>query len=65
MIYSGPNTGVFSIGLGVLVGTALGATALAVPVSEVGKHFDDKKNTCYRISYCSCICWIFFSPTIY
>ena len=46
MIYSGPNTGVFfQIGLGVLVGTALGATALAVPVSEVGKHFDDKNRT--------------------
>ncbi len=46
MIYSGPNTGVyFQIGLGVLVGTALGATALAVPVSEVGKHFTDKNRT--------------------
>ena len=46
MIYSGPNTGIyFQIGLGVLVGTALGATALAVPVSEVGKHFTDKNRT--------------------
>ena len=46
MIYSGPNTGIFfQIGLGVLIGTALGATALAVPVSEVGKHFTDKNRT--------------------
>ena len=46
MIYSGPNTGIFfQISLGVLVGTALGATALAVPVSEVGKHFTDKNRT--------------------
>ena len=28
-----------------LIGTALGATALAVPVSEVGKHFTDKNRT--------------------
>ena len=40
MLYSGPNTGVFfQISLGVLVGTALGATAMSVPVSEVGKNF--------------------------
>ena len=46
MIYSGPNTGIFfQISLGVLVGTGLGATALAVPVSEVGKHFNDKNRT--------------------
>ncbi len=46
MIYSGPNTGIFfQISLGVLVGTALGATALAVPVSEVGKHFTNKNRT--------------------
>ena len=46
MLYSGPNTGIFfQISLGVLVGTALGATALAVPVSEVGKHFTDKNRT--------------------
>ncbi len=46
MIYSGPNTGIFfQISLGVLIGTALGATALAVPVSEVGKHFNDKNRT--------------------
>ncbi len=46
MIYSGPNTGIFfQIGLGVLIGTALGATALAVPVSEVGKHFTNQNRT--------------------
>ena len=35
----------FQISLGVLVGIALGATALAVPVSEVGKHFNDNNRT--------------------
>ncbi len=46
MLYSGPNTGIyFQISLGVLVGTALGATALSVPVSEVGKHFSNEKRT--------------------
>ncbi len=46
MIYSGHNTGIFfQISLGVLIGIALGATALAVPVSEVGKHFTDKNRT--------------------
>ena len=40
MIYSGPNTGIFfQIGLGVLVGTALGATALAVPSFRSWKTF--------------------------
>ena len=35
-LYAGPNTGIyFQISLGVLVGTALGATAIGVPVSEV------------------------------
>ena len=39
-LYNGPNTGIyFQLSLGVLVGTALGATAMSVPVSEVGKHF--------------------------
>ncbi len=46
MLYSGPNTGIFfQISLGVLVGTALGATAMSVPVSEVGKHFSNEKRT--------------------
>ena len=46
MLYSGPNTGIFfQISLGVLVGTALGATAMSVPVSEVGKHFSDEKRS--------------------
>ena len=46
MLYSGPNTGIFfQLSLGVLVGIALGATAIAVPVSEVGKHFTDKNRT--------------------
>tara|TARA_B100000963_G_scaffold326969_1_gene314402 strand:- start:2932 stop:4167 length:1236 start_codon:yes stop_codon:yes gene_type:complete len=46
MLYSGPNTGIFfQLSLGVLVGIALGATAIAVPVSEVGKHFSNKNRT--------------------
>ena len=46
MLYSGPNTGIyFQISLGVLVGTALGATAMSVPVSEVGKHFPNETRT--------------------
>ena len=46
MLYSGPNTGIFfQISLGIMVGTALGATAMSVPVSEVGKHFSNEKRT--------------------
>ena len=46
MLYSGPNTGIFfQISLGVLIGTALGATAMSVPVSEVGKHFSNEKRS--------------------
>ena len=45
-LYSGPNVGIFfQISLGVLIGTALGATAMSVPVSEVGKHFSNEKRT--------------------
>ncbi len=46
MLYSGPNTGIyFQLALGVLIGIALGATAIGVPVSEVGKHFPNKTRT--------------------
>ena len=46
MLYTGPNTGIFfQISLGVLVGTALGATAMSVPVSEVGKHFPNESRS--------------------
>jgi len=46
MLYSGPNTGIFfQLSLGVLVGTALGATAMSVPVSEVGKHFPNESRS--------------------
>ncbi len=46
ILYAGPNTGIyFQISLGVLVGTALGATAIGVPVSEVGKHFPNETRT--------------------
>ncbi len=46
MLYSGPNTGIyFQISLGILIGIALGATAISVPVSEVSKHFPNEKRT--------------------
>ena len=46
LLYNGPNTGIyFQISLGVLVGIALGATAIGVPVSEVGKHFPNETRT--------------------
>ncbi len=46
MLYSGPNTGIyFQLALGVLIGIALGATAIGVPVSEVGKHFSNETRT--------------------
>ncbi len=46
LIFSGPNTGIyFQLSVGVLVGIALGATAMSVPVSEVGKHFPNEKRT--------------------
>ena len=45
-LYSGPNTGIyFQLSLGVLIGTALGATAMSVPVSEVGKHFPNESRS--------------------
>jgi MFS family permease len=46
MLYTGPNTGIFfQLSLGVLIGTALGATAMSVPVSEVGKHFPNESRS--------------------
>ena len=46
MLYSGPNTGIyFQLALGVMIGIALGATAIGVPVSEVGKHFPNETRT--------------------
>ena len=46
MLYNGPNTGIFfQLSTGVLIGAALGATAMSVPVSEVGKHFPNEKRT--------------------
>ncbi len=46
MLYSGPNTGIFfQISFGVLIGIALGATAMSVPVSEVGKHFPNESRS--------------------
>ncbi len=46
MLYTGPNTGIFfQLSLGVLVGIALGGTAMSVPVSEVGKHFPNESRS--------------------
>ena len=40
LLYSGPNTGLFfQLDLGILVGIGLGATAISIPISIVGKHF--------------------------
>ena len=40
LLYSGPNTGIFfQINLGLFVGIGLGATAISIPISIVGKHF--------------------------
>jgi MFS family permease len=39
-LYSGPNTGIFfQLDLGILIGIGLGATAISIPISIVGKHF--------------------------
>jgi MFS family permease len=39
-LYIGPNTGLFfQLELGVLIGIGLGATAISIPISIVGKHF--------------------------
>ena len=39
-LYSGPNTGLFfQLDLGILIGIGLGATAISIPISIVGKHF--------------------------
>ena len=39
-LYNGPNTGLFfQLDLGILVGIGLGATAVSIPISIVGKHF--------------------------
>ena len=40
LLYSGPNTGLFfKLDLGILIGIGLGATAISIPISIVGKHF--------------------------
>ncbi len=39
-LYSGPNTGIFfQLDLGILIGIGLGATAISIPITIVGKHF--------------------------
>ena len=66
MLYAGPNTGIyFQISLGVLVGIALGATAIGVPVSEVGKHYPNESRTIATGCNSCCISWLFFISIIY
>jgi MFS family permease len=36
---------IFTISMGVIIGTALGGTAVSVPVAVVGKYFSDKNRT--------------------
>ena len=39
------SNSIFLISMGVVIGTALGATAVSVPVTAVGKYFSDKNRT--------------------
>jgi MFS family permease len=39
------SNSIFLISMGVVIGTALGATAVSVPVAAVGKYFSDKNRT--------------------
>ena len=46
MLYSQYNTGLYFVtGMGVLIGIALGATAISIPVSVVAKHFPQSNRT--------------------
>ena len=46
MLVSEYNTGLYFVtGIGVLIGVALGATAISIPVSVVAKHFNDSNRT--------------------
>ena len=39
------SNSIFIISIGLLIGTALGGTAVSVPISAVGKYFSDKNRT--------------------
>jgi MFS family permease len=39
------SNSIFLLSMGVVIGTALGATAVSVPVAAVGKYFSDKNRT--------------------
>ena len=39
------SNSIFVISIGLLIGTALGGTAVSVPISSVGKYFSDKNRT--------------------
>ncbi|MGA1292063.1 MAG: MFS transporter [Pelagibacteraceae bacterium] len=39
------SNSIFVISIGLLIGTALGGTAVSVPISAVGKYFSDKNRT--------------------
>jgi MFS family permease len=46
IIFSEPESNsIFIISMGVIIGTALGGTAVSVPVAAVGKYFSDKNRT--------------------
>jgi MFS family permease len=46
IIFSEPESNsIFVISMGVIIGTALGGTAVSVPVAAVGKYFSDKNRT--------------------
>ena len=46
MLYSKYNTGLYFVtAIGVLIGVALGATAISIPVSVVAKHFPQSNRT--------------------
>ena len=46
LLYSQYNTGLYFVtAIGVLIGVALGATAISIPVSVVAKHFPESNRT--------------------
>jgi MFS family permease len=46
ILYIQPDSNsIFVISIGLLIGTALGGTAVSVPISAVGKYFSDKNRT--------------------
>ncbi len=46
MLVSEYNTGLYFVtGIGVLIGVALGGTAISIPVSVVAKHFPQSNRT--------------------